>query len=496
MAISIKKYVDIKSGVNNIRTATEKELIARIIYPSERLDPNKVYEFDNLADVRDFFGESDDAYKIAEKYFGFVNKYSRSPRKISFYRNWTNGAYPTIASTEETSLETLQAITSGELDIKIGSVSKTISSIDLSGATSDEDVASILQTAIRNAAGGTTSFANATVQTIFGAYIIASGTQAKETIELTEETTLSDALNLHNGQEQREGRPTGTLSQIFENCYQVSNNFATFIVDGYYSAAEKATLATYVAENYPSEFMFVVPVTSSDYQTLQAALSNINGVSLELCGTAEDTGKFNFVLPMAITATTDYNKENGTVDYMYTQDANMNVIVDNDTEAEQYDDVKVNYYGRTQQAGQKLAFYQNGVLQGNYQDQNIYVNEIWLKDALVTKFLNYMLLTANWYANKAGQAIGQGLIVDIIERAKLNGTITTEKEISENDKVYIYNVTADENAWRQIYEQGYYLITSIEKVKINNQDTYQFNYTLLYSKGDSIKKVEGYNILI
>lgn len=379
MPISMKKYVDIKSGINNIRTATEKELIARIFTKNSDLIDD-VVECEDLPAVSAIFGTTSDEYKIAEKYFGFINKYSRSPRKISFAK------------------------------------------IDLS----DDK----------------------------------------------------------------------TYSQLFDEIYQENNNFATFTILGLTDSTEIATLAGYVAQNYPSEFMMIVPVTSSNYSTIQAATANINGVSLELCGTAEDTGKFNFVMPMSITATTDYNKENGTVNYMYMQDNNMTVVVDNDTSATTYDNVKVNYYGRTQQAGQKLAFYQNGVLQGNYQDQNIYVNEIWLKDALSTKFLNYMLLTSNWYANKSGQAIGQGLVVDIIDRAKLNGTITTEKEISEADKVYIYNVTADENAWRQIYQLGYYLITSISKVKINNQETYQFNYTLLYSKGDSIKKVEGQNILI
>ena len=495
MPISMKKYVDIKSGINNVRIATEKELIARIIYPDARLNPNIVYEFENLEEVSDFFGTNSSAYKIAEKYFSFINKYSRSPRKISFYRNWTNGVYPAIASTEETDFETLKAITNGSLELKIGNVSKSITGIDLSSATDDEDIASILQTAIRNSADGTQSFATANVQALSNAYIIASGTQEKVFIELTEETTLSNALNLHNGQEQTEGRVAGTLEDVFKNCYKVSNNFATFIVDGYYSAVELATLGSYVAQNYPSEFMMIIPVTTSDYSNIQSAVENINGVSLELCGTTEET-QYNYVLPMAITATTDYNKENGTVNYMYTQDANMAVVVDSDDEAEQYDLLKINYYGRTQQAGQKLAFYQNGVLQGNYQDQSIYVNEIWLKDALTTKYLNYMLLTPNWYANKGGQAVGQSLAMDVIERAKLNGTITTEKEISKEDKVYIYSVTANENAWRQIYQEGYYLATNIEKKTINNQETYVFNYLLLYSKGDSIKKVEGLDILI
>lgn len=499
MPIKQSKYVDIKSGINNIRTATEKELIARIFTTSASLTQN-VVECENLEEVADIFATSSDEYKIASKYFSFINKYARSPRKISFAKDLSAGAYSSLAGTV-----TLTYSTDGQT-IKNAMASSSTMTVTINGTATEVSVGgtTITSSDIDGVGSAVAENLNTNFETeelditceySSGKFTFTSGTKAKQTIAIS--GTVADAIKVSSTYNPNltEGYEAG-YDNAFDSIYQANNNFATFVFLGLTDSTEIATLAGYVAQNYPSEFMMVVPVTSSNYTTIQSAVANINGVSLELCGDTEDTGKFNFVMPMSITATTDYNKENGTVNYMYMQDNNMKVVVDDDSSATTYDNVKVNYYGRTQQAGQKLAFYQNGVLQGNYQDQNIYVNEIWLKDALSTKFLNYMLLTSNWYANKSGQAIGQGLVVDIIDRAKLNGTITTEKEISEEDKVYIYNVTADENAWRQIYELGYYLITSISKVTTNNQETYQFNYTLLYSKGDSIKKVEGQNILI
>lgn len=502
MPIKMSKYVDIKSGINNIRTATEKELIARIFTTSASLTQN-VVECENLEDVADIFATSSDEYKIAEKYFSFINKYARSPRKISFAKVVTAGSYAKTTGTVKLTSSDNSALVSATYPngatLTVNGTNVSVSALNPSTATSIGNTIPLLVGNINSALED----ANIPISCDYDGnesqeyWLIFTATDnSVSTIELS--GALADAVKISAtyNPEIIEGSEDKTYSQVFDEIYQENNNFATFVFLGLTDSTEIATLGSDVAQNYPSEFMMIVPVTSSNYATIQSAVANINGVSLELCGEADDTGKFNFVMPMSITATTDYNKENGTVNYMYMQDSNMAVVVDDDNSATTYDNVKVNYYGRTQQAGQKLAFYQNGVLQGNYQDQNIYVNEIWLKDALSTKFLNYMLLTSNWYANKSGQAIGQGLIVDIIERAKLNGTITTEKEISENDKVYIYNVTADENAWRQIYELGYYLITSISKETINNQETYQFNYTLLYSKGDSIKKVEGQNILI
>lgn len=494
MAISMKKYVDIKSAINTTRTATEKELIARIFTASSNVNPNAVIECENLADVGTIFGTSSEEYKIAEKYFGFINKYARSPKKISFYRDWRNGVNSYIVSSDDTTLATLQAISSGSIKVTIGSISKTISSINLSSATSFSDVASALQTAIRGA-DSDASFTSATVTAdTNGRFTITSGTKAKASIVIEEanDSTLAEALNLVDV-EGVEGRATGTIVDVFENSVQISNNFATFyFIEGAFPQ-DTITLTNYINNKYPVEFMFIVS-TKIEWLGDVTEPTDATGVTWELVD--DNEGKYNFVLPMAITATTDYNKENGTVNYMYTQYSEMGVVVDDDDTANSLDRIRVNYYGQTQKSGQKLAFYQNGVMQGDYQDQNIYVNEIWLKDALTTKYINYMLSVSNWYANKAGQAIGQGLAMDVIERAKLNGTITTEKEISEEDKVYIYNITADENAWRQIYQEGYYLTTYIDKKTINNQTTYTFNYVLLYSKGDSIKKVEGLNILI
>lgn len=500
MPIKMKKYVDIKSGINNIRTATEKELIARIFTTSASLTQN-VVECENLEDVADIFATSSDEYKIASKYFSFINKYARSPRKISFAKVVTAGSYAKTTGTiglVDSDKNTLVGATypsAGTLTVNGTDLSIQILSVPMDISTAVEYVQGAISGALEDANIPITCSASGD-DTNGYIFTFQATDSSITTIELSGTVANAIKISATYNPEIIEGSEEKTYSQVFDEIYQENNNFATFVFLGLTDSTEIATLAGYVAQNHPSEFMMIVPVNDSNKASIQGAVANIDGVSLELCGDTEDTGKFNFVMPMSITATTDYNKENGTVNYMFTQDSNMITVVDDDTNATANDLLKINYYGRTQQAGQKLAFYQNGVLQGNYQDQNIFVNEIWLKDALTTKYINYMLSVSNWYANKSGQAIGQGLAMDVIERAKLNGTITTEKEISEADKVYIYNVTADENAWRQIYQLGYYLITSISKVKINNQDTYQFNYTLIYSKGDSIKKVEGQNILI
>lgn len=504
MPISQSKYVDIKSGINRTQLAREKELIARIFTTNEVVAKQEVLEFEDIKDIINLFGAETDETKIATKYFSFVNKYARKPKKISFARDFSAGFDGYTQATKEcatlaefkTTYPSPKGMTMTYGDKQYNKA--PIMAIDLTSCNSLADVATLVQGWIRTAFEDDDILQSSTLT-----YDSGSNTFRFEPNEDSDRNTFmsftgnfAEMLGLADNQVPIKsfGADASSYSDVFDYSYQLNNNFATFVfTDNTISANNIATLANHIKEKYPSEFMYVVPVTESNKDTIQSAVSTIDGVSLELC---EGEGAYNFVMPMAITATTDYDKENGTVNYMFTQYNEMAVVVDDDDNANANDNLKINYYGRTQQAGNKLAFYQNGVLQGGFQDQNIYVNEIWLKDALSTKFLNYMLSTSNWYANKAGQSIGQGLITDVIDRAKLNGTITTEKEINEDDRVFILNITSDENAWRQIYQEGYYLVTDIVKVTENNQIKYKFVYTLIYSKGDSIKKVEGYNILV
>lgn len=490
MAISIKKYVDITSGTNNIQTATEKELIARFFTTNSKCPTNAV-ELDSLKDVGTFFGTDSEEYKVSSIYFNFVNKYQRQPKKVSFFRDFTGGIKGFITGTEAPVLAELKTITAGKLKISINGIVEETSALDLSAVTDMSDVASILQDAVQALTADEFASATVTYSVTNKVFTLELGIKSNAKVELIS-TPLSVSLKwdiVSDGY-----ADTATVEDVLEASYQNSNNFGTFAFISVQSSDDIVKIAKANRDLHPSEFMFVAQVDNSNYSTIQELVKDVDGISLELCNSGE--AKYNFVIPMAITATTDYNKENGTQNYMYQQIDGVGIIVDDDNTAYNLDRKLVNYYGRTQQAGQKIAFYQNGVMQGDYQDQSVFMNEVWLKDALTTKFINYFLVTPNWYANKAGQGIGNGLAFEVIDRAKINGTITTEKELTDIDKVYIYNITNDENAWRQVYMEGYYFMSSINKEVINNQVIYKFNYTLVYSKGDSIKKVEGRNILI
>lgn len=494
MSISIEKYVEIKSGINNLKTVTNKELIARIFCTNSKLPVGSSLEFESLKNVGKFFSVTSDEYKLAQKYFNFVSKYQTQAKKISFAKDYRNGSNAFILATEQADINELQQVVAGTIEISINGTTKTIENINLSSCSTLELVAQQLNTEFTRE--NINVVCSLTVENTFKFTL--DGTPADNDTLSVSTTDLTNLLKLTENYNAilSVGAQSGkSIETVLEKNYETDNNFATFAFLSTLSNEDITNIANWNRDNHPTEFLFVAKVLESNFVEIYNNVKEIDGITLELCDDTEE-GKFNFIIPMAITATTDYNRRNGTQNYMYNQISNVKVLVDSDDEAKKYDGKRINYYGRTQQAGQKIAFYQDGVCQGRYEHQNIFINEIWLKDAMTTKFLNYMLLTSNWSYSLSGIGIGDGLANEIIEKAKENGVITIGKEIEDNDKIYIRNLTNDDNAWRNIQDKGYYFKGYIQKEKKDTKTIYKYCYLLVYSKGDMISKVEGSNIAI
>ena len=94
-------------------------------------------------------------------------------------------------------------------------------------------------------------------------------------------------------------------------------------------------------------------------------------------------------------AATSYTRRNATVNYMYRQLGAYTADVTTDADANTYDAQRVNYYGETANAGQKIAFFQRGgFLCGGATDavdMNVHANEQWLKAYLTARLLSLQL---------------------------------------------------------------------------------------------------------
>jgi hypothetical protein len=242
-------------------------------------------------------------------------------------------------------------------------------------------------------------------------------------------------------------------------------------------------------------FMYSVRCTTNNASALAGVLEDIGGVTLTLAPLAAE---YPEMVPMMILAATNYQQRNSTQNYMF-QFFNLTSSVNTDADANIYDALRINYYGQTQTAGQKIEFYQRGLMMGlpvDPIDQNVYANEIWLKDAAAAAIMTLLLALAKVSANSTGRAQLLNILQGVIDQALFNGSISVGKPLTNAQKLYITEITGDPVAWQQVQNIGYWFDVVITPYVEDGVTRYKAVYTLVYSKDDIIRLVEGRDILI
>lgn len=263
---------------------------------------------------------------------------------------------------------------------------------------------------------------------------------------------------------------------------------------------------TMTALSSTSSLFVGMPITGTDIPAGTVVQSILSGTSITMsnAATGSNTGSYTFftlqfpeMFPMMIEAATNYNALNSVQNYEFQQVAGLTPSVSTDTDANTYDALYINYYGLTQQAGQQIAFYQQGFLQGasvstNIIDMNAYVNEIWLKDAAGVALLNALLTLNQIPANASGTTIIYNVLQSVINQALNNGTISVGKALTVQQQSFITQQTNNPNAWYQVQNSGYYVTVVIT----SSNNVFTATYTLIYSKNDVVRKIVGTHTLI
>jgi hypothetical protein len=231
---------------------------------------------------------------------------------------------------------------------------------------------------------------------------------------------------------------------------------------------------------------------------MQAYTDNgaLGGVGVTLDSPVAD--EYPELLPAAILAATDYSRRS-TQNYMY-QQAALTPSVTTASESDALDLSRCNYYGQTQTGGQRINFYQRGVLMGgatDATDMNVYANEIWLKDAAGARIMSLLLALPKVSANRQGRAQLRAVLQDVIDAALINGVISVGKPLNVIQKLDIIELSNDPLAWVQVQNSGYWVTVDLQSyVTQDSRTEWKAVYTLIYSKDDTVRKVEGSHILI
>ena len=404
--------------------------------------------------------------------------------------------------------------------------------------TSAPSVVNILQAAIRAESGGGADWTAATVSYANNNFQLTGGVVGPEIIAVQAGATGTD-ISGHTrttgvgqlgwypqattangvfipGAIISQGSAIETITQTLTNAANASNNFGTFgFLYSNINSNAGLTLSQYQEAanwNYAlvpnNMFKLLVPVNSTNASTWGTAyptgLGGIGGVSLTLT---------NYVAPVsantqypeqcdaAIEAATNYNPGaiNSVQNYMYQTFSTLTPLVTTDTQANALDAQHINYIGLTQNAGVQLSFYQRGFLQGNPStdalDSGVYANEQWLKSAITAQIMNLMLAQNYVAANSQGISQINAVLQSVIQQALLNGTISVGKTLTSQQIADITSLTDNPLAWQQVQNVGYFLLVTIVPSTAHPGEL-QADYTLIYSKNDVIRFVQGFDDLV
>lgn len=500
MAISISKYVDIVSGVGGSANVRQRDLIGRLFTDNTRVPVNSLVEITEAADAATYFGSASEEYLRALFYFSFVSKNITAPQKLQFARWPKTAAAPRIYGAKlAVTLATLKLITTGTLTITAGANTANLTGLDFSGAASFAAIATILQTAIRAATGAQFTTATVTYDATAGAFNFvgsATGAAAMSVTVTGGSNDIATRIGWGPSAVFSPGVAVATITDTLNASADGSTNFGSFLFLPTLSDDEVVEAANWNAARNV-EFIFCVRCDDTNFGARGAALISVAGSALTYAPTAAE---YDEMAPMIVLAATDYTRRNSVQNYMFQQFAGLTAKVTTNAFSDQLDALRVNYYGVTQTAGQLIAFYQRGTLGGTGTaptDQNVYANEMWLKDAARANILSLLLSLPRVPANAEGRAQVIAILQDAIDRALFNGVVSVDKPLTQVQKLYIGQITGDDLAWHQVQGTGYWVDADVQPYTTTDSRTeYKIDYTLVYSKDDAIRKVTGSHVLI
>lgn len=500
MAISFTRYVDITSGVGGGAAVRLRDLILRLYTSDPRVPIDGVLEMEEAPDVSSYFGDDSPEAARARFYFGFVSKNITAPNKISFARWAKVAAAPRIyGATKTFALSQFTGISAGSFKLTLGDYQSDVTGINLTAAASLAAVAAALQTAIRAVTAGGAQWTGATVTYNATArkFELVGGVAEAAAVAVAAAATGTplapvlgwDATGVFSPGVDAEDPETDFAASV-----ERSNNFGSFaFIDDL--ALDQVTAVAEVNKTYNVSFMFLQRVSIANAATWYAALTGIAGYGQTVSELADE---FPELLPAAVFAATDYTRRNSVQNYMF-QQATLTPSVESNAVADAMDAARTNYYGRTQTAGAFIQFYQRGTLMGlavDPVDMNTFANEVWLKDAVGAAIMS-LLLSQRVPANESGRSQLLAALQAPVNQALFNGTISIGKPLNTTQKLFITNLTGDPEAWQQVFNAGYWLDCVIQSYVTETSATeWKAVYTLIYSKDDAIRKVEGSHVLI
>lgn len=433
------------------------DLSGLILTNSNRVPVGTVARFATASDVAAYFGSVSTEATLAVTYFAGFDGSTIKPAALLFSQ------YPTAsvpaylrAGRSSLTLAQVQAL-SGVLTLSVNGTSYTSPTINLAAATSFSNAAALIQT------GLTASGALVTFDSISNAFVITSATNGTASTITAATGSLADPLYLSTarGAVTSQGATASTPAAAMDAVTAQTQDFASFTTAFKPIAADMLAFAVWndvQNQRYlyamwdnsitPTQFG---DTTSVGYQIAQAGLS----------GTAPiydpNNGASVAAFLLGAVASINFNAPEGRTTLKFRSGRGLNPGVTNATIAANLTSNGYNFYGAYATANQGFVFFANGVVSGEFDWIDSYVNQIWMNSGFQLALVNLLVNSGSIPYNTDGYSLIEAALADQINAAVDFGAIRAGITLSQAQAAQV-NTAAGRVISNTLSERGWYAI--------------------------------------
>ena len=364
-------------------------------------------------------------YQMAAIYFAGFTIGTQTPQALIFSR-YTSFACPAFLTgvAMGLTLAQLQAIVSGTLSITVDGTVKTAAAVNLSAATSFSNAAAILTTQL-----GLTGSAAVTYNSLFGAFVITSGTTGATSTMTFATGTLAATLGLAsgNGGTLSQGSAAMTPAAAMTALVAQTSNWAGFSTAFEPIDTDKQAFATWTA-GYLAQFYYAPYTTDA---TIKGAPASYTGFGSWLTqnavqGTALFLSAASAAFDLSLTASTNYGASKSRIDHAF-KSANA-VITPEVTDAVTAANVVANggnSYGAYATAATNWDILYPGQISGTFGQIGAYVDAIWLNSNIQLAEMEMFTGSNSMPNDPTGYALIKAACKSLFAQAIFNGVIQT-----------------------------------------------------------------------
>lgn len=282
--------------------------------------------------------------------------------------------------------------------------------------------------------------------------------------------------------------------------HQANKNFGTFSIEGLQDKdqTELTNLKNYHLSYNVLHQLYIELDSKTGIDSLPV-YTTFKDVPMTGFILSETAGEFKAVIPAGLIDATDFEGRNTVNQVMYRQASGMTADVDNDVDKLALDGLLVNYYGLTSVNATPLSFFQKGNLRGTVadpRDMMVAACEQWIKGKVSSDLIN-TLVASRIPANLDGKTRIRTIITNgAVASALRSGAILKLKDLTPLQKEVIFDMSGDELAAMDVFNNGFWLDVNIRTVVVDGIEEKHANYVLIYAKADFVRRIIGSHNLI